>query len=174
MAAKREMAYYIKLNTDVFWILPTWQKTTTLIRVCEQGFTFKPCSSLLTTTSEYEVGGCVSTFVASCINFALIQLRASPLFGCLTLTSAGISLPFRFESLLCFLTNRWLFSLSQRPFRGSRRSCRLRSLEPGSVLSDGNYCSSLFTLLLKTLMSLALVTFWYFLVRFIHSNTFLF
>ena len=35
--------------------------------------------------------------------FALIQQPGSCLFGCLTLTSTGTSLPLTFESLLCFL-----------------------------------------------------------------------
>ena len=59
------------------------------------------------------------------ITFALIQQPASPLFGCLTLTSADISLPFRFESLLCFKTFFFRPKASLTIFRASRRSCSL-------------------------------------------------
>ena len=59
---------------------------------------------------------------------ALIQQPASCLFGCLTLTSSGTSLPLSFETLLCFLV--CFFSprrLFPRSFRASRPSWSLRS-----------------------------------------------
>ena len=59
---------------------------------------------------------------------ALIQQPASCLFGCLTPTSSGTSLPLSFETLLCFLvcffSPRRLFSWS---FRASWPSWSLRS-----------------------------------------------
>ena len=176
-----------KLNTDVFFQACSQKDSsnnkgnTPSDKRLWTGFHVQALLVFSHNASDYEVGGCVSTFVAgyvafvvSCINFSLIQQPASPLLGCLTLTSAAIPLPLSFKSLLCFLTNLWLFYSARRPFRASRRSCSLRSLELGSVLSHGKSWSSSVTLLPKTVMSIALVTFWCFLVHSIHSDKFLF
>ena len=96
------------------------------------------------------------------------SLWSSSQRACLTLTSTGTWLLLSFESLLCSLV--CFFS----PRRLCSRSWSLRSCSLSvrcSFFLTGKSCSSLFTLLLKTALSLALVRF---LVPSIHSGTFLF
>ena len=117
-------------------------------------------------------------YFCQCITFVLIQHPASCLLGCLILTSAGTSLLLSFESLLCFFL--CFFSLRRlclRRFRASRWSGIRSELQPSLALLfflTGKYCSSVFRLLLKTALLLALVRFWCFLVHSIHSGTLLF
>ena len=109
--------------------------------------------------------------MAANIALALIQQPASSLFGCLTLTSASISLPLSLESLLFFLP---FFSSAQRlcsrPFRASRRSC---SLSWRCSFVSQKSTIRLCLLLLKTVLSRAPVRFWSFLVHSIYSGTLL-
>ena len=76
----------------------------------------------------------------------------------LTLTSAGISLSLGFESLLCFLACFF-----------SPTSVQLKPSLALVFCFTGNSCSSLFSPLLKTKLSLAVVRFLCFFVHFIHA-----
>ena len=133
---------------------------------------------------DNDVSGCVSTFVAGCVvvvvfiksfswrrvlTFAYIQQAASRLFGCLILTSAGTSLQMSFQTLLCFLAC----------FFSPRRLCSrcfqveaFAQLQPSRALLfffTGKSCSSLFTLILKTALSLTLMRFGCFLIHSTYS-----
>ena len=135
--------------------------------------------------SEYEVAGCVRQYSCRWLPMKQLSLhfhggehylRFDPaacepfvrLFH--TLTSAGISLPLRCESRLCFLSCLFIPVTLLTTF-----SCFTAELKPSLALL---FCFrgflSLFMLLLKTKLALALVEFWCFLVHFIHNGTFLF
>ena len=138
--------------------------------------------------SQYQVAGCVSIFVHGCvavlvslvfmtasISCALIQQPAIPLFGCLTtlMSAAHISMPLSSETLLCFLA----FFFSLKTFLATFSLFTTAELQPSLVLLfrlKGKSCWSLFTLLVKTVVSIALVRFWCFVIHSIHNGMFLF